>query len=258
MIVNSAVLPDHSRKDTIAGLCEGRYLFLVFGISLAQRQAYSICVKAGKTLAGLFLFSFVFALRSFPSCPSANLTGRPILFFFLFSLAFQSSLTLLSLPFLFIFSLRISWVFNFLCSNVEYPLRPTFPVPSCRQRSSRADVSASRICLSAMSGIVQELPPEATGAAVGVFLYSFFCFSLSVALLWATIAHREWKSCECYHVCLCDLSHLSLDIILTQCHATRRGDACVLYGAGNLGFYGSTASHISEVDEHQVGPVRLH
>ncbi|KAJ4425151.1 hypothetical protein N0V82_000206 [Gnomoniopsis sp. IMI 355080] len=45
-----------------------------------------------------------------------------------------------------------------------------------------------------MSGIVQELPPEATGAAVGVFIYSFICFSLSVALLWATIAHREWKS----------------------------------------------------------------
>ncbi|KAJ4387197.1 hypothetical protein N0V93_007786 [Gnomoniopsis smithogilvyi] len=45
-----------------------------------------------------------------------------------------------------------------------------------------------------MSGIVQELPSEATGAAVGVFIYSFICFSLSVGLLWATVAHREWKS----------------------------------------------------------------
>lgn len=52
-----------------------------------------------------------------------------------------------------------------------------------------------------MSGIAQELPSEAVGAAVGVFLYSCLCLSLSLALLWATKAHRELKSCECTSHC---------------------------------------------------------
>lgn len=63
--------------------------------------------------------------------------------------------------------------------------------------SSWADVSTcSSIRFVVMSGIMRELPPEAVGPAIGVFLYSSFCCSLSVALLWATIAHREWKSCK--------------------------------------------------------------
>ncbi|PSS02295.1 hypothetical protein BD289DRAFT_478952 [Coniella lustricola] len=45
-----------------------------------------------------------------------------------------------------------------------------------------------------MSGIAEQFPPEAIGAAAGVFTYSFICLLLSSALLWATIAHREWKS----------------------------------------------------------------
>lgn len=53
-----------------------------------------------------------------------------------------------------------------------------------------------------MSGIVQQLPPEAIGPAVGAFIYSVVCFSLSAALLWATVAHREWKSCESHLVSL--------------------------------------------------------
>lgn len=47
-----------------------------------------------------------------------------------------------------------------------------------------------------MSGITEQLPPEATGSAAGVFTYSSVCFFLSASLLWATIAHREWKSCK--------------------------------------------------------------
>ncbi|KAK2614367.1 hypothetical protein N8I77_001203 [Diaporthe amygdali] len=45
-----------------------------------------------------------------------------------------------------------------------------------------------------MSGIGQELPSEAVGPAVGVSIYSWICLLLSCALLWATVAHREWKS----------------------------------------------------------------
>lgn len=44
--------------------------------------------------------------------------------------------------------------------------------------------------------VAQELPSEAVGPAVGVSIYSSICLMLSCALLWATIAHREWKSCE--------------------------------------------------------------
>ncbi|KAF3767427.1 hypothetical protein M406DRAFT_239760, partial [Cryphonectria parasitica EP155] len=39
-----------------------------------------------------------------------------------------------------------------------------------------------------------QFPPGAIGAAAGVFTYAFICFALSAALLWAAIAHREWKS----------------------------------------------------------------
>lgn len=47
-----------------------------------------------------------------------------------------------------------------------------------------------------MSGIPHELPSEAIPAAVGVFTYSFICLILSFGLLWATLAHGEYTSCE--------------------------------------------------------------
>lgn len=46
-----------------------------------------------------------------------------------------------------------------------------------------------------MSGISGELPYEAIGSACGVFVYSSICLAASSMLLWAALAHREWKSC---------------------------------------------------------------
>lgn len=60
-----------------------------------------------------------------------------------------------------------------------------------------------------MSGIGQELPSEAVGPAVGVSIYSSICLILSCALLWATIAHREWKSYVAFFAFFTSLSTIA-------------------------------------------------
>ncbi|KAI7786980.1 hypothetical protein LA080_001772 [Diaporthe eres] len=60
-----------------------------------------------------------------------------------------------------------------------------------------------------MSGIAQELPSEAVGPAVGVSIYSSICLTLSCALLWATIAHREWKSYVAFFAFFTSLSTIA-------------------------------------------------
>lgn len=41
-----------------------------------------------------------------------------------------------------------------------------------------------------------QLPSEAIGPAAGVLVYSFFCLSLSLLLLWLVWVHHERKSCK--------------------------------------------------------------
>lgn len=120
----------------------------------------------------------------------------------------------------FFFSSFFLLLYCFLILPLAIPLRPRYhnkilAHPSSPPPQLPSKCTTSQTCV-VMSGIATELPYQAIGPACGVFIYSTICLTASSSLLWATLAHREWKSCMChpadpFKTCRSNVSDLMTD-----------------------------------------------